>query len=89
MLGWMTAENIFWEPCKAWPTRWDACVPVTTWIYRVIPDPVLPGGVTSFKMIFGREARTHVDNIELDEPSPGERLERVVTDQRRMLHEVQ
>lgn len=87
--GWL--QDILSYLCGAWPQRWCQYVPVATSIHRVTPDPSLPGGITPFKMLFGRNPRTPLDDIapDLDRPAFGEGLERTVADRKQMFNEVQ
>lgn len=77
--------------CVTWPRRWDDFVHVATWIHLVTPDKSLPGGASPYRILFGRESRSHIDVVTQalgDDSSFGHGLERAVTDQQRMTQEI-
>ena len=86
--GWL--HEVLAQLCISWPRRWDDFVPVATWIHRVTPDESLPGGASPYRILFGREPRSHIDAMTqaLDGDSFGQGLERTVTDQQRMTQEI-
>eukprot|EP00752_Nemacystus_decipiens_P011522 g10231.t1 len=88
MGGWL--QEALSLLCKAWPKRWDDCVPVATWIHRVTPDPALPGGVSPYQILFGRPPRSHIDLLAqpLDAASFGQGLDRTVEEQRHVTQEI-
>ena len=49
------------ELCKTWPRRWHEYVRPALWIHRTTPDLRLPGKPSSFRLFFGRDARTQLD----------------------------
>lgn len=56
----------------AWSKSWDEYVAPVRWIKRTLSDASLPGSVSAFEILFGREPRTirdtlvpHVDDTEL------------------------
>lgn len=86
--GWL--HEVLAELCESWPRRWDEYVPVATWIHRVEPDASLPNNASPYKMLFGRDPRTPLDQIAptLDDPTPGQSLERTVTELRQTAREI-
>jgi len=86
--GWL--QGTLSELCVSWPTRWDAYVPVATWIYRLTPDATLPGHATPYRMFFGREPRTPLDELvpTLDSQPFAPGLERSVAESAQMAREV-
>ena len=86
--GWL--HEALSHLCAACPRRWDDYVPVATWIHRVTPDTTLPGGASPYRILFGRDPRSHIDAVTpaLDSNTLGQGLERTVADQQRMTQEI-
>ena len=63
--GWIHETLV--ELCKSRPRRWDEYVQPALWLRRTTPDPRLPGKVTPFRLLFGRDCRTQMDATS---PSP-------------------
>ena len=63
---------------------------MATWIHRITPDEALPGNASPYRMLFGREPRSHIDAVTqaLDDTSFGHGLKRTVADQQRMTREI-
>ena len=76
--------------CHSWPQRWDDFVPVATWVHRVTPDEHLPDNASPYRILLGREPRSHIDVMTqaLDDASFDHGLERTVADQQRMTQEI-
>eukprot|EP00752_Nemacystus_decipiens_P016638 g14878.t1 len=76
--------------CRSWPRGWDDYVPVATWIHRVTPDPSLPGGASTYQILFGRAPRSRIDLLAqpLDGPSFGQGLATSVEEQHHMTQEI-
>lgn len=88
MGGWL--QEMLTQLCAAWPRRWDEYVPIATWIHRMEPDDSLTGGASPYRMLFGRDPRTQLDDLAptLDDDAVGAGLERTIEDKRQMAREV-
>ena len=86
--GWL--QEALSELCVNWPERWDEYVSIATWIHRMEPDESLPHHASPYKMLFGRDPRTPLDQLSpgLDNSGPVRGLERTVEEQRRISVEV-
>ena len=86
--GWL--HEVLSELCTAWPNRWDEYVAVATWIHRMEPDESLPQHASPYRMLFGRDPRTPLDQLAptLDRSGPAMGLERTVEERRRLTMEV-
>lgn len=88
--GWL--HEVLAQLCAAWPRRWDVYVPVATWIHRITPDVTLKGGASPYRILFGREPRSHIDDLAqaLDGSSfRSQGLERSVAESQQTVREVQ
>ena len=47
----------------SWPARWDEHVRAACWIPRTTPDPCLPSGGTSLRILVDFVARTNPDDL--------------------------
>ena len=61
--GWF--QEVLPILCQKWPLRWDHYVLPACWIQRVTPDPSLPANMTPFRILVGRDARTHIHTMTL------------------------
>ena len=84
----MGMHGVLSELCVSWPTRWDDYVRVATWIHRLTPDESLPGNATPYRMFFGRDPRTQLDELAPILDNNGQGLERTVAAERQMTREV-
>ncbi|CAN0473025.1 unnamed protein product, partial [Ascophyllum nodosum] len=78
------------ELSKNWSRRWDEYVQPALWLYRTTSDLRLPGKVTPFRLLFGRDYRTQMDATSPNPDKEGmDRLHNLIADKSINLRQAQ